>query len=207
MAPPTTGRGKKTTQAVIIQRVSLVYRLMIDGKQRPEIRRAVALAAQKEANDRRLAGAGTNVPPPFIWGDEGEVANRTLDSYIAKAKDRIREEGSKLRTLGDFILGKNFSRQDAIYEAAFAARSFDTCRKIIRDQLQLCGLMGALKIELSGVDGKPIESEVTVKQADQSLHEIAAEQIEMLNIARQRGGLAPLPTSVEMISLKRNGEN
>lgn len=202
MSPPTTGRGKKTGQAVIIQRVSLVYRLLIDGKKTPEIRRAVALAAQKEANDRKSA----TVPPPFVWGDEGKVADRTLDSYIRKGKQRIKAEGTALRTRGDFILGKNFARQDAIYEAAFSAKNYDTCRKIIRDQLQLCGLMGALKIELSGIDGGPVQ--VTQVQAERTIDEIAAEQIEMLNIARRRGGLPPLATSIEMLAAgKPHGAN
>jgi hypothetical protein len=203
MSPPTTGRGKKTGQATIIQRVSLVYRLLIDGKRTPEIRRAVALAAQKEANERKIA----TVPPPFIWGDEGKVADRTLDTYIKKAKDRIHAEGVDLRKRGDFILGKNFARQDAIYEAAFASKNYDTCRKIIRDQLQLCGLMGAIKIELTGLDGGPVKQEVTVKQAESSLTEIAAEQIEMLNIARERMGHPRLPSTIEMITLKKNGAN
>lgn len=203
MAPPTTGRGKKTGQATITQRVSLVYRLLIDGKRTPEIRRAVALAAQKEANDRKI---GTT-PPPFVWGDEGKVADRTLDNYIKKAKERIHAEGVDMRRRGDFILGKNFARQDAIYEAAFASKNYDTCRKIIRDQLQLCGLMGAIKIELTGADGGPVEQTVTLKQTDTSLNEIAAEQIELLNIARQRQGLPPLPSTVEMITLKKNGAN
>jgi hypothetical protein len=203
MSPPTTGRGKKTGQAVIIQRVSLVYRLLIDGKRTPEIRRAVALAAQKEANDRKSA----TVKPPFVWGDEGKVADRTLDNYIKRAKERIHAEGAGLRKRGEFILGKNFARQDAIYEAAFAAKNYDTCRKIIKDQLQLCGLMGAIKIELTGADGGKIEQEVTVKASDSSLQEIAAEQIELLNIARARMGHAPLPSTVEMITLKKNGAN
>jgi hypothetical protein len=202
MSPPTTGRGKKTGQATIIQRVSLVYRLLIDGKRTPEIRRAVALAAQKEANDRKSA----TVPPPFVWGDEGRVADRTLDHYISKAKQRVKQEGTQLRSRGDFILGKNFARQDAIYEAAFSAKNFDTCRKIIRDQLQLCGLMGALKIELSGVDGGPVKVEAV--QSDQTLDEIAAEQVEMLNIARRRAGLSALPTSIEMLAAgKPHGAN
>jgi hypothetical protein len=206
MSPPTTGRGKKTSQAVIIQRVSLIYRLLIDGKQRAEIVRAVALAATREANERRLAGnGGGNVPPPFVWGDEGSIPDRTIDSYIQKAKKRIKEEGSNLRTLGDFILGKNFTRQDAIYEAAFSAKNYDTCRKIIRDQLQLCGLMGALKIELGGIGGGPVK--VQEVPNDATIDDIAREQIELLNVARNRRGLAPLPSSMEMITLKKNGAN
>lgn len=200
------GRGRRNTELVVTKRISAIYEMYVEGKRRPEIIRAVAEQQKKEAAERGAATKGGKKLPPIVWGDD-PLPLRTFEFYLKRAKERLLNEGKALMKpgQGDFILAKNFARQDDIYTKALAAGRFEVCRKIVVDQLTMCSLWGVIRVSLSALDDAARADEAAaagdVGQATRSLPEIAAETVALLNDARKRMGLAPLPgTGLKLVA-------
>lgn len=206
-------RGKQT-DLVVAKRVSAVYQLYIDGNQRPEMLAAVAKQQKEEAAEREAARAKGKKLPPFVWGDEPLPA-RTFRYYVAKAKQRLKNEGVQLLApgQGDFIIGKNFARMDDVYQKALEEKRYEVCRKIIRDQLELCSLFGKITVSLSALDQQPDEEETDEDesaepgQAERTLEENARETAALLNEARFRRGMKPLDLSPLQLLPTSTGTN
>lgn len=208
MSDARARRGKRQSDLVITKRISAIYDLYVQGLRKPEIMRKIAAQQVKEAEQRRVATSDKKTLPPFVWGED-KLPMRTFEFYMMRAKERVMADGKKLVTpgYGDVIVAKNFARQDAIYAAAFEVGRFEVCRKIIVDQLTLCSLMGKIVVSISALDQQPTtEGEVApIGQAERSLPEIADEQIALLNQARQRMGLPPLPGARNLKLVAGNG--
>lgn len=193
------GKGTgKAPKAVVAQRFNRVLELVRDGHRFTKVRSIVAADAAREAKERKEAKSAKKPEnePVFCWGDSGKVAERTLVRYWKRAHVRLIEDGQKLVKMGDLLVARNVSRQDAIYILALEAGRYEVCRKIIQDQLTLFGLNnGAVTARLSAFDQQPTgEEEVPdIGTSDRPLPEIVEEQMSIFNVARARRGLPPLP--------------
>lgn len=191
MTPPTTGRGKKQNKAVIEKRVSAIYRLMTQGHRRPEILQIVNERARREARDRKTAQELAKEEPEFVWGDDGRVAERTFDMYVRKAKLRLMEEGQKLGKQGDLILGIQMGRIADLYQRALSDRRYQVCANLIAEVNRMFALYGAVKIELTGLNGGPVQTQ-EVPASDLTVEQGARQMLAIVNQARVRNGLPPL---------------
>ena len=104
-------RRQQTTE-----RVNEVYAMLVAGLRREAILRL--------ANDKHG------------W----DVKSRTVDSYIALAKDRFEEE-SKVRRSAE--LGKAIARLDSLYAKAEARKDHRVALMVERERIELLGLRSA----------------------------------------------------------------
>lgn len=182
--------GPKTAKAILDQRVSFVYRLLASGVRRVEMRRIVAEQARKERLARNEARSNKKPLPIEIWGDAGAPSERTIDAYIKRAKARLRDEGERVSKSGNLILGMQLFRMSDVYRQAYNDGAWATCARIIEETNRLYALHGAVKIELTGVGGGPVQTQV-VESAGMTLPEIRGELIDLLNVGRARQGIGP----------------
>ncbi len=101
------------TTARVSARVNEVYAMLLNGLRREQI---VKLAREKHH-----------------WG----VSSRTIDTYIALAKQRFEEE-AKVRRGAE--LGKAIARLDSLYAKALARNDNRTALMAERERIELLGL-------------------------------------------------------------------
>lgn len=189
-------RGNKPKKTVIAQRLARVYELRSIGYKFTKVRQIVAAEAKKEAENRKKPKEG-EPKPPEIWGNSGTIADRTLRRYWKWAGLKLIEHGKELVKAGDMILGKNVSRLDIVFARALEKEKFNVCRLIVADQLKIFGLDQGIHAPLSGADADDIP-DITPQtpepeQAVRTIDQIVDDQFRILNEARKRKGLKPLP--------------
>jgi hypothetical protein len=109
----------------IARRVTDVFRWLLEGKSRDAI---VELVGSDEV--------------------EWTAAPRTVDVYIAKARQRL-EALSEVRREAE--LGKAIARLDALYEKALAEKQIRTALAIERERIILLGLKAPERIEITEI--------------------------------------------------------
>ena len=122
-----TGENKSTFVETD-SRVSLVYRLLLNGMRRREIFQYIAEKTE--------------------WG----VTERTIDNYIAKARDEIAEITENER---ECAYGMARKRLDDLYFKSMKINDYKTCLAIQKEIGDIEGLKNN-RIEMSGPDGEAL---------------------------------------------------
>jgi hypothetical protein len=145
MAAPKTNRG------AIAGRVAQILPLVLDGASEREILRFVA--------------EKTN------WG---YVSERTIENYIARAREQIVAEAGKD---AEIHFAKALARFERLYWRASAKGDIGQCRHIQEAINRLLGLAAPERHELSGPQGKPL----SVPTQSYDLTKLSDEELELLH--------------------------
>lgn len=191
-------RVQRVTKDVIEKRVRAVGEWLVQGHRARRIYLLVSEATKLERERRQTARAKSppEPPPPFVWGDiDPPCSTRMIDVYVRKARDKFEAEGRELSKKGVEVLGITWARSNDLYWRALAAERYATCRMILRDQMEMFGLIGAIKVQLvepgtaSGA-GAPDTSHLP--ETSMTVEQINAEYRALIEIgllrARQNGG-------------------
>lgn len=155
LPPAARQHYPKPSPAVVTQRVAFVARTLTQGATTSVVRQVIAKEQRREAKGRqayRQAGADEAESlreHPVLWGDS-EIPDRTVDAYIARAKALLATEGTKLTKQREYILGRQLSRIDELYAAAFSAARYYVCVQLIEVVNRMFGLEEAVRILLLG---------------------------------------------------------
>ena len=147
--------GIKPTKVQHEMRVNRVYELLLSGMSRRGI---IQYAANPSEGEKPWA-----------------VKPRTVDSYIAAAKERFIEAS---KTVYAEELGRAVQRLNNLYARCMARNDLTGCRLVQRDLTELLGLAAPSRSELSGPEGEPL---VSVSAAD-----LAARFDELVNAQATR---------------------
>lgn len=171
--PPVGKGGEQITPKLRLeQRIEQIKALVAAGETTPNIVRRVAAMGKKESADRAqqlakqtalseagdVAGAQKVEVPSIVWS-EGPPAERTVERYIKVAKERLEAEAAETVKRGDLVLGIQFSRLNFLYLQAVSDKKWMVALAVVQEANRLHGLYGAIKLELSGPQGKPIQRE------------------------------------------------
>lgn len=137
----------RVTKAIIDKRVSIVSGWLIQGHRFGVICQLAAEAAKKETEARTAAATAKTAPPAYVWG-VAAPSERTLERYLASARAGFEAEGRELTRKGVEVLGLTWQRSNDLYWRALAEKRYATCRMILRDQMEMFGLIGAIKVQL-----------------------------------------------------------
>jgi hypothetical protein len=97
------------------------------------------------------------------------VGERQLRSYIAQSDEILEETLEKDRQR---LLNRHLAQRQTLYAYAFAAADYATARAILKDEAELLNLYPAKRTELTGANGGPLQTEVTMND-DQLQNAIA----------------------------------
>ena len=155
LPPAARQHFPKPSPQVVTLRVAFVARTLTQGATTAVVRQVIAKEQGREAKARhayRQAGADepeTIREHPVLWGDT-PIPDRTVDAYIARAKALLAQEGTKLTKQREYILGRQLSRIDELYAAAFSAGRYYVCVQLIEVVNRMFGLEEAVRILLLG---------------------------------------------------------
>lgn len=120
--------AKKATRAQNLQRIRVVYELLLSDTPRPDV----------------LQYAATN------WG----IKTRTTDMLIRKANDLIIEEAARIR---ENALEKHLTQRALIRHKALKEGDKRLAFDILRDETKLLDLYPSSRHEVTGADGGPVK--------------------------------------------------
>lgn len=92
--------------------------------------------------------------PACIWGTEPPSA-RTIDRYIALAKERLESDARQLAELGAQWLGLHLAQQDLVFREAFKRERYHVCMRVLEQRAAMFGFEGVAKIQLFSGDTPP----------------------------------------------------
>lgn len=188
--PPPNGNGaRRASEVQVAQRVDQVYTLLMHGLGTNEIYRTVAKTAAEEKLARATAqrqretftaagdadAAAKITVPPNVWGENGGPNTRTIDRYIQTAKQRFKTEAAQRAKEGDLVLGLQQRRLGYLFAQATSGKnkSLMTALATVQEINKLHGLHGAVKLQLAGLDGAPIQVEDVTKSSTTRAQDVA----------------------------------
>jgi hypothetical protein len=209
--PPPVGKGNAHTppKARLDARIAFIKALVGAGETTPNILRRVAAATQKEVADRRVglqkaaaferegdaASAAKIEVPPVVWssnnGSEGTgepPAQRTIERYVHEAKLLLKQDAAENAKEGDLVMGMQLSRLNFLYVQCISGGKYLAALEVVKEVNRLHGLHGAIRLELSGPHGKPVQHEdvtpiaTTEQQALRALRALLAQGAERAGI-------------------------
>lgn len=203
--PPGGNGAARPSEVQLAQRVDQVYSLLMYGVSTSDIYRTVTDTAKTEATTRAAAlvrratlseagdvqGAAAVAIPPNVWGDSGKAPHdRTIDRYIRDAKLRFKAEAAERAKEGDLVIGLQQRRLAYIFSQATSGRtkSLMVALAAVQEINKLHGLHGAVKLELSGPHGAPMQTE-DVTKSTLTRAQAAAELRALLELGAQVVGL------------------
>jgi hypothetical protein len=131
----------KSSKAEVQKRIEQIFKLRLGGAEFADI---LQYAAAPEQN----------------WG----VKDRQLWTYIARADALMKE---RFDAKADHLLARHLLQRRLLYAQCMAAGAFGDALRVLQDEAKLEGLYPASKTELTGKDGKPIQTETTVRLSDE----------------------------------------
>lgn len=145
-------RGHKPPPAVLQLRVAIVARALVDGMGRAAVMQKIAEDQTAEAAERARAradgvpdGAELNGVVALVWGDDA-LSERTVDNYIARAKEMIGEEGKRIVTRHrEYVVAVTLARYTEVFQLAVAGGKLSTARMVLRDIAELFSVKDAIK--------------------------------------------------------------
>lgn len=180
--------GHRVSNAVVDKRVSIIAGWLIQGHRNRTIWGLVSESTKLEA--KRRADATADKPaPPFVWGDiDPPCSNKQIDRYIARARKEFEITGRQLPKQAAEALGTLWERSNDLYWRALADKRYSACAKILRDQLELFGLVGAIKFQLVDAPAAGDVEPSNVPETEHTEAQLAAQLRELvaLGIARVR---------------------
>lgn len=120
---------RKSTNAELNKRVSLIYKLLLKGLDRADVLQYVA-----EKTDWRSS-------------------ERMIDEYIARATVEITARAAINR---DEEYGKALARIEDLYKSCMSIQDYKAALSVLKEGNELRDLYPAKKLELSGADGGAI---------------------------------------------------
>src|SRR5574343_463096 len=114
--------SKKSDAATIQKRVDHIYKLILNGENTRKIYRNPSIKK---------------------WN----VTTRTIDTYIAKAREQLAEYAEYDKTAE---YARAIHRLNKIYDLAITAGDLSNARGTIKDLLQLHGIAGPIHVKLDG---------------------------------------------------------
>lgn len=189
--PDGVNRKGRTPDYIVEQRVRRVWFWMLAGFRTGAIHRLAArahgeeLAARAKAKRERKP---TEDYPPLVWAvDRTPVNDRTVDTYIARAKEMFEFDGRSLPKEVATQLGVIVARLNDLYANAYKAAKADppsipamnTCERLIRLHAELFGIPGSIKPtwldpDAAPTDARTPETTTTGEQAEQELRGLVA---------------------------------
>ena len=120
----------RNSLAEVERRVTIVYELMVKGFTRPQI---------IEYCNKRAEQVGSD-------GLSWDVDIRTIDSYIAQARDLLK---TKAATVRDEVFGRTLERREDLYQEARQHMDLKTALAIDQDTARLLDLYPEQKTRMS----------------------------------------------------------
>ena len=141
--------AKKATKAQNLQRMRVVYEMLLSDTPRPDV----------------LQYAAKN------WG----IATRTTDMLIRKANNLIIEEANRMR---ENTLEKHLAQRALIRHKALKDGDKRLAFDVLKDETKLLGLYAPTKLEHTGPEGGPVQTvgytvEEWRKEQDRRLVEVS----------------------------------
>lgn len=224
---PPVGKGNAHTppKMRLEARLAFIQALVAAGETTPNILRRVAAATTKEAAERKVGlakaaalsavgdeeGAAKVEVPPVVWSSNNGVEGtgdappqRTVERYVHVAKERLREAARENAKEGDLLMGRQLARLDFLYVQAVGNGKYLAALEVVKEVNRLHGLHGAIRLELSGPQGKPIQHQDATPLATteaQALGQLRA----LLRDGAERGGLLLPPQASALLSPTSDG--
>lgn len=104
--------------------------------------RAMMLEASGQVLPEELAAL-----VPIVWGDV-PMPERTIDSYLARAKDTLADEGKRVSRHREYVLALQLARLNEVYRAAFDAGRFHVALGAVKEINSMFGMPDAIKTML-----------------------------------------------------------
>jgi hypothetical protein len=172
---------------------------MMAGHRTAAIYRLVARAHADELRKLTAAKKARVDPeqyPPLVWAtDATPVSNRTVDAYIAAAKERFEREGREMSKDTSTQFGVIMSRLNDLYARALKQEKWTVCERLIRLHADIFGIPGSIKPAWidPGNDGAPGDASTPKETPEVSATEDAAERElrELFDVAIRRAGHDP----------------
>jgi hypothetical protein len=186
----TRSRGVRVSKAVLDKRVGVVANWLIQGHRNRTIYALVSESTKKEAERRATALKESKPLPPFVWGDhDPPCSTHMIDEYIRKARVKFELTGRELTKKGVEVLGMTWERSNDLYWRALNEKRYGTCRMILRDQMEMFGLIGAIKVQLVAPgEGSGAESPDTshLPETEHTEEQLASAWRELLSMGLAR---------------------
>lgn len=166
--PPVGPKARASNKAVVEQRVTAVFVLVVSGLQTWEVRRSVAKQQARERRKRDEARAaavtrGDDDPDaaavlavPIVWGPE-PIPDRTLDRYIARARTLLEDQAAQFAGQRNRELAAQKTRLDNLFRAAVKNGKLYAALKASELMIELFGLKEharALQLATTTEDGR-----------------------------------------------------
>lgn len=189
-------RSPRPGKDVVERRLRDVTRWLVDGARTTRIYALAEESAKIEREATEAARVAGTPLPPFVWDVTPRLSTRQIDKYLAKIRATFERDGRELTKKSAEVLGLTWLRSNDLYFKALDAGRYATCRMILRDQWELFGLIGAIKVQLVA----PTDADATANAANLPESEYTAEQLAhewraLIEVGLQRvrsGGLAPV---------------
>lgn len=190
---PPRNTGGRTPDYIVEQRVRRVQFWMQQGHRTAAIYRLAAKSHGDELTARKRAkklGKSADEFPPLVWAiEERPVGNRTVDAYIARAKELFEQEGRQLSKEAATQFGVIMARLNDLYARALATKSINTCERLIRLHAELYAIAGSIRPTWvdPGIEPTDVKVPEVAQTEDQSEHELRS----MIDTALRRMGRDP----------------
>lgn len=168
--PVGKGNAQQPPRARLDQRIDQIKALVAAGETTPNIVRRVATMVKKESTDRQIAlakqaafsstgdeASAAKIDVPSIIWSEQPPAERTIERYVFVAKQLLEKEAAEVVKRGDLVLGIQYQRLNFIYLQCVSEKKWLTALEVVREVNRMHGLHDAVRLELSGPHGKPIQ--------------------------------------------------
>lgn len=141
--------SRKSTNAEVERRVSVIYDLMLRGYSRPQIHQYVS--------KRRFIQVPES-PDPDYWDPNVEpswdLSPRAIDEYMARARELMRV---KAQTMREEVLGRTLERREDLYKEAREHMDLKTALTIDQDTARLLDLYPEQKTKVSIEEANPYQ--------------------------------------------------
>lgn len=189
---PPRNTGGRTPDYIVEQRVSRVSFWMQQGHRTSAIYRLAAkehrleLAAFAAAKKARKKA---DEYPPLVWATEDlPVGNRTIDAYIAKAKEQFEHSGRALSKDVATQFGVIMARLNDLYARALTEKRLSVAERLVRLHAELFAIAGSIRPSWIDAGDKPVEDIPEVTRTEE-----AAERDlrDMVDVVMRRMGKDP----------------
>lgn len=182
----------RATKDMTAQRVDYVLALLVGGYGPTKIVRKVTAAHANEAEARQKRRDTTEQRelerlPALLWGDEDEPpCQRSVERWIAKAKEHLADRGQQAARLGDRLFGLVLARIDETYQVARATKNPSAMARSVEVMTELFAFDGAVRPALSALAATGARTGEAEPPPDASMTEDSAAEAAVFLLERGR---------------------